>query len=61
MQKIRFLQNYGQFFKNTYRVVLNETDTHYIILAKTDGINEDTMELPKLLKGTIFEVIERID
>lgn len=59
MRKIRFLKNYGQFNKDTYRVVVGETDTHYIILVNTGGMDTDTMELPKPFKGVIFEVVER--
>jgi len=59
LRKVRFLKNYGEFVKDTYRAVVGESDTHYVIMVNIGGMDTDTMELPKPLKGMVYDVVER--
>jgi hypothetical protein len=59
LRKVRFLKNYGEFIKDTYRAIIGESDTHYVILNSASGMIDDISELPKPLRGMVYDVVER--
>lgn len=59
MTKLRFLKDFDNFQKDTYRVILAENELNYIILIDIGGYSTDMFEISKSLNGIIYEVIER--
>jgi len=57
MQKVRFLQDFGEFKKDTYRVIIGEDETCYHV--QFDLHSYDTMPIHKSKNSISFQVIER--
>ena len=57
MQKVRFLEDYESFKKDTYRVIMSETIDYYYI--QTDLHSLGVTRFNRSSNGVLFQVIER--
>ena len=57
MQKVRFLEDYGSFKKDTYRVIIGQNDEFYYIQINSDS--PETTLFHKSKNGSLFQVVER--
>ena len=57
MQKVRFLQDFYTFDKDSYRVILAEDGEYYYIQENLHTL--DKFRLPKRDNGVLFQVVER--
>lgn len=58
MQKVRFLQDFYTFNKDTYRVVMAE-DNEYYYIQRDLQIDKELFRLTKRENGVIYQVVER--
>ena len=57
MRKVRFLQDFESFRKDTYRVIMSEENGYYNIQIDLHG--RDMFGISKQLIGDIYQVVER--